>query len=574
MKTSLTAKIKGAIALKLLQKPVSRKQVDTFLKASEACSMTKLMLDMDQVNMYRMHRALLERCKEVQSSVLLDIVRANVDTRYGKEHHFSEIQTVEDFRREVPISEWRDYASSIEEMAKGASDILFEGTTQYFVRTTGTTGAVKLLPISQREIAPRMAAGKIKNMERAVACDVLPAFLDKRMKIINLIGTLSVGRTEGGLPIGSASGFSTQIEGKADNAEKMMAVPMNLFNYFDDEAYYHVAMRCGLYYRNVGALFSTNAKRLENMICYVLEHGEELIEEIRAGTCRYELPEDVREAMKEVLIPDPDRAEELHQMYLEGRLVPKYYWPELAVCFFWLSGSIGVYAEAVRQYMSEDVLFMDCGYGASEANINIPMEPETPSGALMIYGYFFEFLPRDGGAPLLAHELEAGKDYELLMTTNAGLYRYRIHDIIHVDGFYGTTPMIHFRTKAGDVANLSGEKLEGPLLLEMIRDAVADRFGIAALQIYPDMADSRYVVYIEPDREVEKEEGLSEQVDDYLLENISMYAWARGDALKKPDVRLMPRGWGKEVYGQYAKKGQEGAQIKVPVIRGEPWNPD
>lgn len=574
MKTSLSARIKGAIALRLLQVPVPRRQVDAFLKESETCNMAKLLLDRKPLDMARMHRALFERCEEVQRAVLLELVRANAQTVFGKEHHFSEIQSVEDFRREVPISEWSDYSSRIEEMAKGASNLLFTGPAQYFARTTGTTGAVKLIPISQREMAPRVLVGKIKNLERAAACGAMPMFLDRKMKIITLSGTLSVERTEGGLPIGSASGISVQIEGNADGADGMMAVPLMLFNYFEDDAYYHVAMRCGLFYRNVGAAFCNNAKRLENMICYAREHGEELIEEIRTGTCRYDLPEDVREAMREVLVPNPARADELRSMYAEGKLIPKYYWPELIACFFWLSGSIGAYAGSLRPYLSEDVLFMDCGYGASEANINVPMEAETPSGALTIYTYFFEFLPLDGGWPLLAHELEAGKDYELLLTTNSGLYRYRIHDIIHVDGFFGSTPMIHFLTKAGDVANLAGEKLEGHLLLETIRNAVADRFGIAALQVYPDPAGSSYVIYIEPDREVENEDGLSEQVDDYMLRNVNMYAWARGEALKKPSVRLMPRGWGKEVFEKYAEKGQERAQIKVPVIRGEPWDPD
>lgn len=574
MKTSLASRIKGAIALRLMRKAVSQKKTDAFLKAAENRSMAELLLEMDPLHLYCMHRALLKRCEEVQSSVLLELVRANAHTAFGKEHHFSKIRTVEDFRREVPISEWSDYSSHIEELANGASDLLFAGRTQYFARTTGTTGAVKLLPISERELAPRMLVGRIKNLERSVACGALPAFLDKKMKIMNLSGTFSVESTEGGVPIGSASGISAKIEEEADSAEGMVAHPPSLFNYFEDDAYYHVAMRCGLYYRNMGAVFSTNAKRFENMICYAREHGEELIEEIRTGTCRYELPEKVREAMREVLLPNPVRAEELRRMHAEGRLIPAYYWPELIACFFWLSGSIGAYAESLRPYLARDVLFMDCGYGASEANINMPMEPETPSGALTIYTYFFEFLPRDGGAPLLAHELETGKDYELLLTTNAGLYRYRIHDIIHVDGFFGTTPMIHFRAKAGDVANLSGEKLDGPLLQEMIRKAVSDRFGTKALQVYPDMAERRYVIYIEPDRDVEREEGLSELVDDYLLRNVSMYAWARGDAIKKPKVCLMSRGWGEEVYRQYAKKGQERAQIKIPVIRGDAWKPD
>lgn len=130
MKTSLSARIKGAIALRLLQVLVPRKQVDAFLKESETCNMAKLLLERKPLDMARMHRALLERCEEVQRNVLLELVRANAQTVFGKEHHFSEIQSVEDFRREVPISEWSDYSSRIEEMAKGVSDLLFTGPTQ------------------------------------------------------------------------------------------------------------------------------------------------------------------------------------------------------------------------------------------------------------------------------------------------------------------------------------------------------------------------------------------------------------------------------------------------------------
>jgi len=571
MKTSLSAKIKGVIALKLLQVPVPRKRVDAFLKKGETCSMAKLLLDRKQLDMARMHRALFERCEEVQRTALLELVRTNAQTVYGKEHHFSEIRTVEDFRREVPISEWSDFEEYIADLKQGASDILFAGKTQYFNRTTGTTGAVKPIPVSERDIIARQLVGKLQNLERARACGMMAEFLDRKMKIFTMNGTVSVERTEGGVPIGSASGITARLAGGSDNGYSMMVVPTMLANHFEGNKYFYMAMRCALFYRNVGVAFGNNPKQMENMILYAEEHAEELIEDIRKGTSRYELPDDVKEAMREVLVPAPERAGELMSFKTENRFIPKYYWPDLAAGFFWLSGSIGEYADDLRAYLPKDVQFMDIGYGASEAKINIPLAAESPAGALLTYTLFYEFLPEDGGEPLMAHELEAGKDYELLLTTNSGLYRYRIHDIVHVDGFIGDTPLIHFETKAGDIANLVGEKMKGTLLLEKIRDALADRFGIAALQIYPDPAARRYVIYIEPDGDAEDNGDLAQQIDRYMTKHVPMFDWARDMALEEPIVKLMPRGWGQMVFEEYAQGKQNRTQVKVPIVRGEPY---
>ena len=185
---------------------------------------------------------------------------------------------------------------------------------------------------------------------------------------------------------------------------------------------------------------------------------------------------------------------------------------------FWLGGSVGVNVETLRPMLSDKVKFMDLGYGSSEAKINITLDTETPAGALLSYTCLYEFLPLDEGETLMAHEVKEGEDYELLLTTNSGLYRYRIHDIVHIDGFIGTTPMLHFLTKAGDIANLAQEKLYGVKLRSMITEAVSERFTAKYVQVYPDPEQYKYIIYIEPAGEISEKdkEGLSELVDSYM----------------------------------------------------------
>jgi hypothetical protein len=60
---------------------------------------------------------------------------------------------------------------------------------------------------------------------------------------------------------------------------------------------------------------------------------------------------------------------------------------------------------------------------------------------------------------LAAHEVQEGGTYYILPTTSYGLYRYQIHDLVRVTGFYNKTPLIEFLSKGALFSNLTGEKL-------------------------------------------------------------------------------------------------------------------
>ena len=87
--------------------------------------------------------------------------------------------------------------------------------------------------------------------------------------------------------------------------------------------------------------------------------------------------------------------------------------------------------------------------------MTIPFDGRHP---LAIRSHFFEFVESNGSVKL-AHELQRGMEYTLLLTTGGGLYRYKLCDRVIVDDFVHETPSLRFLGKDDRVSDLFGEKL-------------------------------------------------------------------------------------------------------------------
>jgi hypothetical protein len=96
--------------------------------------------------------------------------------------------------------------------------------------------------------------------------------------------------------------------------------------------------------------------------------------------------------------------------------------------------------------------------------MSIPVDDGTPTGILDVVGNFYEFVPADQiesdrPSALRSHEVEIGREYFILLTNSAGLYRYNIGDLVRVAGFQGQAPIIEFLNKGMHISSLAGEKL-------------------------------------------------------------------------------------------------------------------
>lgn len=562
---SFADKVIGSVlvnyVLKLaLKVPVSKRKLQKILKEAGNKQLAEIMLGLNYYDFIRVQRALYEHPKSTQKVVLQEMLSTSENTEIGKKYDFKNIKSVSDFRKKVPISAWEDYEEYANRLTKGESDILFPGKASFFYRTSGTTANYKYIPESEREGRARTAMTKARNAERMVVSS-----LGAMHRVFAFFNRSNIDLTEGGIPRGTASGRTPQLQGA--KPLKRLAYSPQIVEEFEGEELHYMMMRCTLVYDDVTSILGNNAKMMTGLIYFAKEHAEEIIEDIRKGTSKYPMSDKLKELEKEALKPNPRRADELQELLRQDRFTPKYYWPHLLDVGFWLGGSVGVHVDEIRKLLPEKAKYVDVGYGSSEAKINIPMAEDTPAGPLSICSSFYEFIPEEGGEPLLADELQDGKNYEIILTTYGGLYRYCLRDMIHVEGFTGKTPNIYFLTKTSDVANLGQEKIPGVLLMEAIQKTVEQSgFSFKTTQVYTDPDTMSYVICIETDKKPEDIEAFKETMEESLQTELDQYRSYRSKMLNMCDVAFMKEGWLESLMKKYAKGNATTAQVKIPVV--------
>ena len=503
---------------------------------------------------------LCDDCEGVQREVLRDILSEAAETEIGRKLGFVHIPDAETYRQKVPVMHWHDIAPYAERLQRGESDLLFPGKPPYFICTSGTTGGVKIVPESERGKALKALTGRLR-------IEAIARFAPEMMggKLLPLVNHAIEGYTEAGIPYGSASGIT--LATAPEGIRKLVAFPLAILDIDYSDAMDYILMRFAVA-EDVRAIFGNNAGRIAQLLETAEAEAEHLIDDIEKGTLRglETLPETVRAALKAAMRPDPKRAEALREAWRKrGRFLPDAYWPNLRVVACWLSGSVGRYVESLKPLLPPDVRFFDVGYGATEGKFNIPLAPENPSGPLAIHAAYYEFGSLENGEMVQAWEVEAGRSYELFVTTFSGLYRYAMGDIVKVTGFTGTTPDIVFEQKAGDMLNLCGEKVAAATLMPLVKEAVGE--GLVHWNVIPDETARRYHFQIETADETADAEAIAQTLERLLQEKTQIYPIFRTQKLLEPlTVTLMPRGWQERLYAERTRAGQSRAQVKLPLV--------
>jgi hypothetical protein len=94
-----------------------------------------------------------------QKQVLMDLVREYGKTRYGQNHHASEIESVKDFRKNFPIMEYKNLRAYFDEVVKGNYEAILPEPVLCWVMTRGSTGAAKVLPATKTHIEQIFTCG-------------------------------------------------------------------------------------------------------------------------------------------------------------------------------------------------------------------------------------------------------------------------------------------------------------------------------------------------------------------------------------------------------------------------------
>ncbi len=504
-----------------------------------------------------------------QNRLLSETLRKNVLTVFGKAHNFTAIKSVKDFQRQIPLRDYEDFRPFINRLIKGEKSVLTAENPFMFTLTSGTTDEPKYIPVN-REAQTRSAALMRQWLFRAES--------DHRgltaHSSVGIVSQAVEGYTAGGLPFGSTSGVIYQNIPSV--VRRAYAVPYAVSEIADYDRRYFVLARFALGAR-VSLIATPNPSTLLRLAEVCRKDSEQLIRAIHDGTLGIELPEHskVYEQLAESLKPNPPRARRLAQIIGEkGFLQLADCWGDLKMIGCWLGGSVGLQAAKLAEIFGAAPL-RDLGYLASEGHFTLPAADANPAGMLALENNFYEFVPEseiESAAPtvLTAEELEDGKRYAVVLTTAAGLYRYKINDIIEVSGFCRRTPLISFVRKTGEAANITGEKMHANHLVSVF-EKIGREFNLPIEQFraVPNFDECRYEIFLELKTESSTAHlrRILDEIDARLqIVNLEYAQKRRSKRLHAPTLSIMKRGWANAGLRRHLADGKRDTQYKPTIL--------
>ena len=240
---------------------------------------------------------------------------------------------------------------------------------------------------------------------------------------------------------------------------------------------------------------------------------------------------------------------------------------------------------SLKPTLPERCLVIEVGWVASEMQGTINVDARNNTCLPLLEDTFFEFAERDASAAhrngigfdqtelLTLGELETGRDYNVVVTTSDGLYRYDMSDIVRVTGWLNATPTLEFVQKAGGITSITGEKLYETQVLGAVPPALAEhQFPSSFFIMMADVETAQYTLYVEPARTSENAAdtdsaaavaSLARDIDQRLRSGNIEYDAKRASGRLEPlrILRLRP-GTGAAYRRQQVAAGQRDMQFK------------
>jgi hypothetical protein len=220
-------------------------------------------------------------------------------------------------------------------------------------------------------------------------------------------------------------------------------------------------------------------------------------------------------------------------------------WPNLKIVSCWADAQASMWTNRVIERLGDRALFEPKGLLATEGVTSIPLGGRNQLACGI---HFHEFIDCETGDVLTRPE--SGHRYEVVLTTGAGLYRYRTNDIIELraDGH------VTFIGRAGDISDMVGEKLDAEQVTSAFRSAGTSGFVRAS--------ELRYQIW---------STGDPEPVLATLRSNLHFAAALDSGQLEPCEFHTLPENWQTASATALAEsRGAREGDVKLPLLeRGE-----
>jgi hypothetical protein len=500
---------------------------------------------------WRRFQRAAERVEETQTALLSRYLSSNKSTEYGEYYHFSVITSPSRYQNQVPLTTYDDYVEHIARIGDGHGFVLTAKPVRMFELSSGSTAASKLVPYTdslkaefQRGIAPWIYDLYKNNPGLQYG----PAYWS--------ITPLTGGKRfiPAGIPIGFDSDSAYLGSLGKWLVDALMAVPNTVKNIANIDSFRYVTLLYLLRQPDLRLISVWNPTFLSLLLAPLTEWWEGLLLDIEYGIVS-KADVDLR------LAPKPELARALRA------LSPTDYeslWPHLSLISCWRDGPSEPYARQIEETFPHTSL-QGKGLLATEAFVSVPIVGVEGS-VLSINSHFFEFID-EAGEPLLAHQIERGKTYSVVITTGGGFYRYQLHDIVEVVGHWKQIPCIRFVGKEDHISDWFGEKLEECFVANTLEQVfTAHHISPAFVMLAPEDSDGfHYVLYVESNDCVD---DLAKDLDDALRANFHYDYCRKLGQLEAVQIVNVTRGAERYLHACQAR-GQKLGNIKPSVLQNQ-----
>lgn len=456
-----------------------------------------------------------------QKTVFQNLIKEAKHTQFGVDHHFAEIKTFADFAKNVPIRDYEDLKPYIEEVVKGAENILWKGKPLYFAKTSGTTSGAKYIPLTKESMPYHIEAARnaiLHYIHETGNADFVNG------KMIFLQGS-PILEEKFGIKFGRLSGIVAHFVPKYLQKNRMPSWETNCIE--DWEAKIDAI---------VEETFNENMTVISGIPSWVQMYFERLQQ--KGG-------KSVGEIFKNF------------NLFIYGGVNYEPYRAKF-------ENLIGRKVDSIELFPASE------GFFAYQ-------DSQKQKGMLLLLnsGIFYEFIKSDefftdNPRRYTIGEVELGVNYVLILSTNAGLWGYNIGDTVQFTSLDPYRVIVSGRIK--HYISAFGEHVIGKEVESAMREAMEgtdvriNEFTVAP-QINPTSGLPYHEWFIEFEQEPEDMTVFAEAIDDAMREqNIYYDDLIVGNILRKVVITKVA----KNGFQDYMKSiGKLGGQNKIPRLSND-----
>jgi len=463
--------------------------------------------------------------QKIQEEIFFFLLESAKNTEWGKTYKYEEINSIKTFQERVPVSTYEDIEHIINRSRKGEPDLLWPGETEWFAKSSGTTGSKsKFIPVTKDFFWGNHYQGGQDTTSLYLKNNPKSLFYKGKMLILG--GSMS--ENQYGVIEGDISAIMINNIPPAVDIFRVPSKEITLMKEWETKL---EAIVKNTIDRNVTTLSGAPAWFLT------------LIKEV--------LKTSGKNSLLEV-------------------------WPNLEL---FVHGGISFepYREQYKQLIpSEKMNYMEV-YNASEGFFAIQDRPREKSMLLMLdYQTFYEFMPLEELGKLYPkthtiEEVEIGKNYAMIISTSSGLWRYLIGDTVMFTSKYPYRIKVTGRTKY--FINAFGEELiadnaEMAIAKTCLQTgAVVKEYTVAPV-FMSKRNKGRHQWLIEFEKQPADIEQFADALDKNIQELNSDYEAKRYKSLTMERLQIIVVKDG-GFYEWLKQRGKLGSQHKIPRLQND-----